>query len=212
MCRICNYNQVQHIDRALLAGATPVSLSQQYNFSPLELRHHQEHLQRKMALAQQRFQVNLYQGMFCKLNNVMEMVLWVVRMAKRGEDFKLFVQASREFSRVLQLMHKMAPQLQFDPEFLYCLMASPEWDLQEDALLPNAFQSLSKTRQTLKVNLFSPCPETAPESAPDHQLTPFLLKKSALPSRPASQCPDPLYEETSGLDHHAPHQRQASAT
>ena len=134
-----------------------------------------------MALAQQRFQANLYQGMFCKLNNVMEMVLWVVRQAKRGEDFKLFLQASREFSRIIQLMHKIAPQLQFDPEFLYCLMASPEWDLQEDALLPHAFQALSKTRQTLKVNLFSPCPETAPESEPDHQPTPFRRQTSALP-------------------------------
>jgi hypothetical protein len=42
-------------------------------------------------------------------------------------------------------------------------MASDQWDLQEDALLPYAFQALSRTRQTLKVNLFEPCPEPAPQ-------------------------------------------------
>ncbi len=39
-----------------------------------ELQAHREHL-----LARQRFQVNLHQGLFCKLNTVMEMVLAVAR-------------------------------------------------------------------------------------------------------------------------------------
>ena len=60
-------------------------------------------------------------------------------------------------------MDKMAAKLQFDPEFLYCLMASPEWDLQEDALLPHAFQALSRSRQTMKLNLYAPCPEPEPQ-------------------------------------------------
>ena len=110
-----------------------------------------------------RFQVNLHQGLYCKLNTVMEMVLGVVRGAKDSQDARLLLQAGREFTRIINLMHKMAAQLEFDPEFLYCLMASDQWDLQEDALLPYAFQALSRTRQTLKVNLFEPCPEPEPQ-------------------------------------------------
>jgi hypothetical protein len=95
----------------------------------------------------------------------MEMVLSVVRGAKAGEDFKLFFQASREFTRIVCLMHKMDVHL--EPEFIYCLLASSQWDLQEESLLPAAFQALSKTRQTLKVNLYSPCPDPEPEPVPD---------------------------------------------
>ena len=162
-CKICLYNQVKDIDRLLLAGATPASLSQKYNFGVTELERHREHLLQKMTLARQRFQVSLHQGLFCKLNMVMEMVLAVVRGAKASQDAKLLLQAGREFTRIINLMHKMAAQLEFDPEFLYCLMASDQWDLQEDALLPYAFQALSRTRQTLKVNLFEPCPEPEPQ-------------------------------------------------
>ena len=156
-CRICQYNQVRDIDRLLLAGVTPAALSQKYSFSLAELQRHQEHLQQKMALASSRFHATLQQGLFLKLNIVMEMVLGVVRGARAGEDFKLFLQASREFTRIIALMPKMAVPL--DPELQYCLMSSAQWDLQ-DNLLPDAFQALASARQTMKVNLFAPCPES----------------------------------------------------
>jgi hypothetical protein len=160
MCIVCQYNQVKDIDRALLAGVSPATLSQRCSFSKSDLQRHQEHLQQKMALASKRFHETLHQGLFLKLNTVMEMVLFVVRGAKIGGDFKLMLQASREFTRIIGLMHKLAVPL--DPELLYCLMASPQWDLQ-DNLLPAAFQALADTRQSLKVNLFAPCPDPVPD-------------------------------------------------
>jgi hypothetical protein len=162
-CIVCKYNQIKDIDRALLTGATLTSLSQKYGFSTSALHRHQEHLMQKMARAQKRFHDGLHQGLFCKLNIVLEMVLGVVRGAKAGEDFKLFLQASREVTRLISLMLKMDVQL--EPEMIYCLMASPQWDLQ-DSLLPNSFQALSETRQTLKVNLYAPCPDPEPETIP----------------------------------------------
>ena len=97
-CPVCQHNQIKIIDRALLVGADPTALSRRYGFNPPDLRHHQEHLRRKMARADQRFQANLHQGLFCKLSQVMEMVLYVVREAKKGGDYKFFLQASREFT------------------------------------------------------------------------------------------------------------------
>ncbi len=164
MCTVCRHNQTKDIDRALLTGATLSSLSRKYGFSTQALQRHQEHLSRKMAQAQQRFHDGLHQGLFCKLNIVLELVLSVVRGAKTGEDFKLFLQATRETTRIISLMHKM--QVPLEPELIYCLMASPQWDLQ-DSLLPDAFQALSKTRQTLAVNLFAPCPEPDSEPIPE---------------------------------------------
>jgi hypothetical protein len=165
-CKICHYNQVKDIDRLLLAGATPASVSQRYrSFTTAELQRHAEHLQQKMALAGERFRVNLHLGLFCKLNTVMELTLGVVRAAGNSRDAKLLLQAGQEFTRIVNLMDKMAAKLKFDPEFLYLLTASPQWDVQEEALLPSAFQALADARQTLKVNLFAPCPEPqVPES------------------------------------------------
>ena len=163
MCRICNYNQVKDIDRALLSGVSPAALSRRYNFTASELQRHQEHLHQKMALAAKRLHANLHQMLFCKLNIVMEMTLTVIRKTRHNEDPKLFLQAGREFTRIINLMHKMADRLPLDPEFIYCLMASPQWDQQEDALLPYAFPAMSETRQSIKLNLFAPCPEPEPE-------------------------------------------------
>jgi hypothetical protein len=171
-CPVCQHNQVNNIDRALLAGADLPSLSRKFGFSPEALHRHQTHLQQKMAQARRRFHDNLNQGMFCKLSQVMEMVLSVVREAMKGEDYKFFLQASREFTRITNLMQKMAAKLQLDPEFIFCLMASPQWDLQEETLLPHALQAMTANRQTLKLDLFAPCPEPEAEtpfqtSAPD---------------------------------------------
>jgi hypothetical protein len=163
MCRICKYNQVQDIDRLLLAGATMTQISQTYPFNPSELQRHQQHLTNKITQASKCFHTLMRQDLFCKLHTVMEMVLNLIRRSKNGDDPKLFLQATREFTRILKLIDKMAPQLQHDPEFIYCLMASHQWDLREDTLLPHAFQAMSETRRTLKSNLFSPCPDPQPE-------------------------------------------------
>jgi hypothetical protein len=181
MCIICGYNQVKDVDRALLTGATLTSLSQKNGFTTSALHRHQEHLMQKMAQAQREFHDSLRQGLFCKLNLVMEMVLGVVRGARAGEDFKLFLQASREFTRLISLMIKMDVHL--GPEMIYCLMSSPQWDLQ-DNLLPNAFQTLAATRQTLKVNLFASCPEPEPEPDPVPAQPPTPEPKNAKPETP----------------------------
>jgi hypothetical protein len=163
MCRICQYNQIKDVDRALLAGISLATLSQRYSFTVPELEHHQAHLHRKMALAAERFHAYLHQGLLCKLNIVMEMTLTVIRKTKNDPDPKLFLQAGREFTRMVSLMHKIADRLPLDPEFLYCLTASQQWDQQEDALLPYAFPALNETRQSMQLHLFTPCPESQPE-------------------------------------------------
>jgi hypothetical protein len=86
-CPVCQHNQTSIIDRALLAGADPTTLSRTYGFGPEAMQRHQKHLTTKMAQIGQRFHDNLHQGLFCKLTQVMEMVLLVVREAKTGGDF-----------------------------------------------------------------------------------------------------------------------------
>jgi hypothetical protein len=179
MCRICNYNMVKTIDRQLLAGVTPAELSRKFAFTVAELEAHHRHLQTKMARVQKRFHHHLHLGLYCKLNNVMEMLLRVIRKTQAGDDVKSCLQAGREFTRIITLMDKMAVRLDVDPEFIYCLLNNPEWDHQEDSHLPYAYQALAESRQTLKQDLFDPCcPEPEPEPAPSLPLNPE-------PTRPA---------------------------
>jgi hypothetical protein len=208
MCKICNYNMVKTIDRLLLAGSTPAELSRTYAFTVAELERHQQHLLHKMARVQKRFHAHLNLGLYCKLNNVMEMVLWVIRQSKGSEHVKSFLQAGREFTRIMTLMDKMAARLQVDPEFIYCLLANPQWELQEDSHLPYAYQALSAARQTLKQDLFSPCPEAAPALSPAFESPPAspqvdraslpidpdsgpLPRVAAVPARPTGPEPQP---------------------
>ena len=191
-CYVCKHNQVKDIDRALLSGVSLSHSPKPMVSAPRPCWRHQEQLRQKMARADKRFHDGLRQGLFCKLNIVLEMVLGVVRGARAGEDFKLFLQASREVSRIVSLMLKMDVHL--EPEMIYCLMASPQWDLQ-DSLLPNSFQALAQTRQTLKVNLYAPCPEPAPETTPATAPgSPLETQNSKLETPPAHQGPDPLSE------------------
>ncbi len=201
-CTVCKHNQIKDIDRTLLTGATLTSLSQKYGFSTSALHRHREHLRQKMAQAQNRFQDSLRQGLLCKLNIVLELVLHTARAASAGGDFKLLLQATREVTRIISLMHKM--DVQPDQEMVYCLMASPQWDLQ-DSLLPNAFQALSATRQTLAVNLFAPCPDPNPELIPEPaQSSPLETQHSKLetPNQTddsADQSPDLLQRDIPSL-------------
>ena len=80
-------------------------------------------------------------------------------------------------------MHKITDRLSPDPEFVYCLMASPQWDQQEDALLPYAFQALNQTRQSMQLHLFGPCPEPQAEPVP----APASQATATKPGEPGAQ-------------------------
>jgi hypothetical protein len=202
MCKICRYNMVKTIDRLLLAGVPPREITRKFNFTVAELEAHHQHLQDKMARVQKRFHHHLHLGLYCKLNNVMEMLLGVIRKTKGGDEVKSCLQAGREFTRIITLMDKMAARLDVDPEFIYCLLNNPEWDHQEDSHLPYAYQALAESRQTLKQDLFDPCcPEPEPEPAPSPALnytpahhTPPASPHVNLDAPPAQQESVPLPE------------------
>ena len=88
-------------------------------------------------------------------------------------------------------------------------MSSAQWDLQ-DNLLPDAFQALSATRQSLKVNLFAPCPEPEPEIDPGSGSSPSFSKlKTRSPKlliRPTPRLTQALDLDSGGLTRSGPEQ------
>ncbi len=135
----------------------------------------------------------------------MEMLLQVIRRTRTAEDPKIFFQATREFTRVTGLMEKMAAKMEFDPEFVYCLMDNMQWNLQEDAMMPEAYQALALTRQNMRQRLFEPCPEPEPETEPAPASEP-LPQSHPLPSQPApaGSITEPLSSNLVRLHDHKP--------
>ncbi len=158
-CTVCTHNQIKEIDRALLTGATLISLSQQYGLSKSALHRHKNHLLEKMRQAKERLLDSLELGRFLKLNSYLELSLHNARAASTEGNFRASNQATREGTRIIALMAKM--DLPLDQELVYCLMSSPQWTL-EDSLLPGAFQALADARQTMSLGLLAPCPEPEP--------------------------------------------------
>ena len=177
-CTVCQHNQIQDIDRALLTGATLASLSHLYGFSVSALQRHKQHLLEKMARAKTRF------TRFCTWATILSSIpswKWPCRSSGSPAPSEDATPGQPGIHLPHQPHHQM--EVQLEPELIYCLMASPQWDLQ-DNLLPNAFQALSDTRQTLKVNLFAPCPEPEPEPDPVPAQPPTTETQNSQPETP----------------------------
>lgn len=182
MCTICRYNQVQDIDRALLAGVTLSSLNQKYGFSLSVLQRHKKHLFEKVGRAQTRLRDHLRQNCLFKLNLVLEIAMHTARAATGDSNATIALQATRELTRIIDLMTKQ--DFELDPEMVYCLLHSHEW-VGYHGLLPTDSEVIPKIRQTMAENLATPCPmpessqgqDPAPNSTPkpkNSELATFL--------------------------------------
>ena len=159
MCTICRDNQVQDIDRALLAGATLSSLNQKYGFSLSVLQRHKKHLFEKVGRAQTRLRDHLRQNCLFKLNLVLEIAMHTARAATGEDNARIALQATREVTLIINCMTKQ--DFELDPEMVYCLLHSHAW-VGHHGLLPTDSQVIPKIRQTMAENLATPCPEPVP--------------------------------------------------
>jgi hypothetical protein len=167
MCIICRDNQVQDVDRNLLAGATLSSLNQKYGFSLSVLQRHKKHLFEKVGRAQTRLRDHLRQSCLFKLNRVLEIAMHTARAVTGEGNVKTAIQGAREVTRIIDLMTKQ--DFELDPEMVYCLLHSPAW-VGYHGLLPTDSEVIPKIRQTMAENLATPCPE--PESSQDRDPRP----------------------------------------
>jgi len=131
MCIVCRHNQTKDIDRALLAGATLSSSAGSTASTPRPCNAIRSTCPEKWPRPKNASTTACTR--VCSANLILSWNWSSVSSGRQGgEDFKLFLQASREVTRLISLMHKM--QVHLEPELIYCLMPLPV-DLQ-DSLLP----------------------------------------------------------------------------
>ncbi len=186
-CTICQHPQRQAIDLALLHQTlTLAQLSRQYNLSQSALHRHKQHLLKKMALSQNRFQTSLREGCLVILYSFLERLIHITRTAAAEGNSRQVLQAVRQGVGIIKCMHKM--DLNLDLDSLYRLLASPQW-AEQGALLPTDLQFTAGSRQDLAAGLFSSCPE--PASDQEQALEELADLHNLMSAFPASELPLP---------------------
>ena len=164
-CTVCNHPQLHDIDQALLAeNATFAALSHKYGLSISALFRHKRMLKNKLARAEERLQHTRNQEILFQYNDFLESTRQIVRTASADGDTRQALQAIRAGTRILNFITKL--EVQFDPDTVYRILASPQW-VSQDSLLPTDPTIITGTRQTLADDLFFPCPEIPPDPQVD---------------------------------------------
>ena len=164
-CTVCNHPQLHDIDQALLAeNATFAALSPKYGLSISALFRHKRMLKNKLARAEERLQHTRNQEILFQYNDFLESTRQIVRTASADGDTRQALQAIRAGTRILNFITKL--EVQFDPDTVYRILASPQW-VSQDSLLPTDPTIITGTRQTLADDLFFPCPEIPPDPQVD---------------------------------------------
>ena len=158
-CTVCNHPQRQAIDLALLdRTATLAQLSRQHHLSQSALHRHKQHLLKKMASTQNRFQNSLREGCLVILYSFLERMMSITQTAAAAGNARQVLQAVRQGVGIVKFMHKL--DLNFDPDTVYRLLDSPQW-ADQGSLLPTDLKFSAGSRQALADNLLAPCPEPA---------------------------------------------------
>ena len=198
-CTVCTHPQLHDIDQALLAeNATFAALSRKYALSISALFRHKRMLKNKMARAEERLQHLRNQEILFQHNEFLESTRQIVRTAQADGDTRQVLQAIREGSRILNFMTKL--EVQFDPDTVYRLLASPQW-VSQDSLFPTDPGLIIGTRQALADDFFFPCPEIPP----DPQLDAWDDADAAAADLAQTSC-----LETQNLELEIPHTRMTS--
>jgi hypothetical protein len=156
-CTVCNHPKRQAIDLALLnRSATLAQLSEQHHLSTSALHRHKQHLLKKMAQAQNRFQELLQEGYLFILNKFLEMVHRAAETASAEGNYRQLLQAVRQGTNIMKFMAKLDDSLSADT--VHRLLTSTKW-AEPGKLLPTDPQFVARCHQALAQSLFAPCPE-----------------------------------------------------
>ena len=164
-CTVCNHPQRQAIDLVLLnRTATLAQLSRQYNLSQSALHRHKQHLLKKMAQTENRFQHLLREGYLVILNSFLQLIMPITQTANAEGNTRLLLQAVRQGTAIIKFMQKLDFNLDLDT--IYRLLDSPQ-SADQGSLLPADLKFFAGTKQAMAASLFASCPEPASDQEPD---------------------------------------------
>jgi hypothetical protein len=110
-CRICNHDQRQEIELALLRGQSRRAISQQFNISCGVVDRHLKHVSHDVKCAQERMEVEHGKSVLVQLRQLGSQAQYLGCRAQRAGDYRTALAALREFTRILELGARLTGEL-----------------------------------------------------------------------------------------------------
>ena len=133
-CTICTHDKRPDIDRALVAREPFRHIAKRYSVSTAALvRHSDDHLPSSLIKAQEAREAAQADALLAQVVDLRDKALGVLEMAEGSADLRAAVSAIREARGCVELLGKLAGQLQVAPTINLVLM--PEWREFQGAIL-----------------------------------------------------------------------------
>ncbi len=133
-CTICTHDKRDDIDQALVARQPVRAIARQYGVSKdALLRHHDDHLPAALVRAQEATEAAQADNLLAQVTDLRDRAIGILDTAEAEEDLKAAIAAIREARGCVELLAKLAGQLQAAPTFNPVLM--PEWREFQAAIL-----------------------------------------------------------------------------
>jgi hypothetical protein len=125
-CTICAHGNLPEINRALIGRQAFRAIARQYGVSKdALLRHHDDHLPASLVKAKEASEAAQADALLAQVVDLRDKALGVLTKAENSDDLRAAVAAIREARGCVELLGKLAGQLQDAPTVNIVL--SPEW-------------------------------------------------------------------------------------
>lgn len=115
-CRICNHDQRQEIEQALLRGLSHRAISQQFTVSCGVVDRHLKHVSQDMKHARELIEVERGKSLLVQLRELGSQAQYLGVRAERAGDVRTALTALRELTRILELEARLTGKFDEKPE------------------------------------------------------------------------------------------------
>jgi len=111
-CTVCPHPHRDHIDRRLLDGAPLRNIAKQFSVSSASLFRHNKHISKVLSHARQEAEILRADGLMEHLNHLTAEAARLKQKAEQAKDYRTALAGVREMSRLLELVMRLAVEMQ----------------------------------------------------------------------------------------------------
>ena len=111
-CTVCPHPHRDAIDRRLLDGAPLRNIAKQFSLSSASLFRHNKHISKTLSNARQEAEILRADGLMELLNHLTAEAARLKQKAEQAKDYRTALAGVREMSRLLELVMRLAVEMQ----------------------------------------------------------------------------------------------------
>ena len=125
VCTVCVHPQHKDIDNRLINGGTLRNIAEHFSLSTTSLYRHKEHLPNTLTKARKAEEISQADGLLEQVRSLQARALNILDVAEKTGDLKTVLGAIREARGNLELLGKLAGELQAGQ--VVNVIVSPQW-------------------------------------------------------------------------------------